>query len=146
MAHNIFSIFSPLPHGLKYILVALVCLSLFFVFIGFYCHYKHDGTSWNFGSMGMYSSIDYPGNRIIYAYIIDKGHKIQEIDLSPIRDSSFAKYESFLSLPTQKNAQALKKLMAQQYQIDPQNITIIIKGIKYNAGNNSLRKYTIKNF
>lgn len=129
--------FQKMPNTLKISLFILFSTSSFFIFFSFYAYNNMNATSWNFGGMGMYTNIDYPGNR--WLTIQQKNNisgEIINIDSSVIRFLFFKEHESFLSLPTQKNA---TKLM--QKITHPNHTSIIqVWSLKYNSSDQSVEK------
>ncbi len=129
--------FQKMPNTLKISLFILSLISSFFILFSLYAYNNLNATSWNFGGMGMYTNIDYPGNR--WLTIQQKNNQnggIIHIDSSVVRSLFFKEYESYLSLPIQENANKLVK------KITHQNHTSIIQvwTFKYNPNNQSVKK------
>ena len=127
------------PRTLKAAFFLLSSLSLFFILFSFYAFNVLNATSWNFGGMGMYTTIDNPSNNWLHIYQTNKENKEKEIiDTFALRSAYFKEYESYVSLPTYINA---KKLVEKINLNDKETTHVELWTLKYNSKDQYVSKH-----
>lgn len=150
MIKNLKNIYLKIPNGLFWGIFFVVSLSLILTLKGFYYYYYKNGTSWNFGAMGMYSSMDYPGTR--YAHILYKnaeGEVERMVGMNELSFLVFKEYEAFISLPTNKNAFRLKKALIKKDILSNQKdgkFELIVFKLLYDKNTKIISSKIVMNF